>query len=68
MYLVVPWREPVEAWLRTEAGEISASVSRPDSRTPAGEGTAAILFDLAARDSGQCLPPCGEEGNGRAAA
>ena len=44
--------EPFEAWLRSEAGLITESVRRPDSRAPGSEATAALLFDLAARDGG----------------
>lgn len=44
--------EPFEAWLRSEVGPITASVPRPDSRTPGSDATAALLFDLAARDGG----------------
>ena len=44
--------EPFEAWLRAEAGPVSASVVRPDSRTPGSDATAALLFGMAGRDSG----------------
>ena len=41
---------PLEAWLPAEAGTIPASVPRPDSRTPGGDATAALLFNPAAPD------------------
>ncbi|MGO4193454.1 iron-containing redox enzyme family protein [Arthrobacter sp. YAF17] len=44
--------EPFEAWLRSEASRVTASVPRPDSGNPDSEATASLLFDLAARDSG----------------
>ena len=44
--------EPFEARLRHEAGQVTAPVSRPDTRTPASDTTAALLFHLAAQDSG----------------
>ena len=44
--------EPFEAWLRAEAGAVTASVVRPESVPPGSDATAALLFDLAARDSG----------------
>lgn len=44
--------EPFEAWLRSEASLATASVPRPDSGNPDSDATAALLFDLAARDSG----------------
>jgi hypothetical protein len=44
--------EPFEAWLRSEVSPVAASVRRPDSRTPDSDTTAALLFDLAARDGG----------------
>ena len=47
--------EPFEAWLRSEASVMTASVGRPESRTPGSDATAALLFDLAARDSGPSL-------------
>lgn len=43
---------PFEAWLRAETGPITASVLRPDSRTPGSDDTAALLFNMAGRDSG----------------
>lgn len=44
--------EPFERWLRAEASLVTASVRRPDSNTPDSDATAALLFDLAGRDSG----------------
>ena len=44
--------EPFEAWLRTETAEITSSVPRPDRQTLGRDATAALLFDLAARDGG----------------
>ena len=44
--------EPFEAWLRSEVSVMTAPVRRPDSRTSGSDTTAALLFDLAARDSG----------------
>ncbi|MDZ4092701.1 MAG: iron-containing redox enzyme family protein [Arthrobacter sp.] len=44
--------DPFEAWLRAEAGPITASVLRPDSRTPDSDATAALLFTMAGRESG----------------
>jgi len=43
--------EPFEARLRSEASEATAPVARPDTG-PASDATAAILFHLAAQDSG----------------
>lgn len=44
--------EPFEAWLRTEAARITSSVPRPEPGTLGSDATAALLFDLAARDGG----------------
>ncbi|XAS63621.1 iron-containing redox enzyme family protein [Micrococcaceae bacterium Sec5.8] len=44
--------KPFEAWLRAEAGAVTASVVRPESVPPSRDATAALLFDLAARDGG----------------
>ena len=44
--------EPFEAWLRSEVSVLTTSARRPDSRIPGSDTTAALLFDLAARDSG----------------
>jgi hypothetical protein len=44
--------EPFEQWLRSETSEVTASMRRPDSGTPDSDATAALLFDLAGRDSG----------------
>jgi hypothetical protein len=44
--------EPFERWLRAEASLVTASVRRPDAKTPDSDATAALLFDLAGRDSG----------------
>jgi hypothetical protein len=41
-----------EAWLRSEASVITASVPRPDSGSPDSDGTAALLFGLAGLDGG----------------
>ncbi|CAI3799235.1 iron-containing redox enzyme family protein [Pseudarthrobacter sp. MM222] len=43
---------PFEAWLRSEAGEVTATLRCPESGTPDSDATAALLFDLAARDAG----------------
>lgn len=48
--------QPFEAWLRAEAGPMTASVRRPDSSTPGSDATAALLSDLAGRDGGPVCP------------
>ncbi|MBT2566944.1 iron-containing redox enzyme family protein [Arthrobacter sp. ISL-85] len=47
--------KPFEQWLRSEAGELIAAVERPGSGVPDSDGTAALLFGLAARDGGPSL-------------
>lgn len=44
--------DPFEAWLRSETSQVTASVERPDPGTADSDATAALLFELAARDSG----------------
>ena len=44
--------EPFEARLRSEAGDVTATVQVPESGPPGSDATAALLFDLAARDAG----------------
>lgn len=44
--------DPFEQRLRTAAAEVTASISLPATGTPDSDATAALLFDLAARDGG----------------
>ena len=44
--------DPFEARLRSDASDVTATVRVPESGTPGSDATAALLFDLAARDGG----------------
>ncbi|MEC5189859.1 MULTISPECIES: iron-containing redox enzyme family protein [unclassified Arthrobacter] len=44
--------EPFEAWLRAIASAVTDSVVRPEPLPPGSDATAALLFDLAAREGG----------------